>query len=855
MSIHFDNLTVVVTASGLSANRAAEMSAAAAAWNIATRADFVEQIAFLSERPDGWVTTAGGLEYRRETGATTIADLPGWVPNGDATPDHYGADPTGTTGADGFIAAAIAAGHKVIRGTPGSTYLLGQTVLSDAPDGVTIDFTGSTLVQGPLALPGFYMRDATKTHIVGGKWQGNYATAGAWKDLLTTGGITSGDAVGSAAAAYSGVSAITLNGLGVGYVRKGDRVAAVTSGVTHGYIVQADVLIVAGSAAITLDRVLDFALTSGQTVWVDQAGRRQCIPVAYTAGTSTITVGAADVTSATGTPQLLPGDQFCFHTDSNNINEIDYSEVYTVVAGALYSGTYPNVSATVTITPALATDKVLGQRITSIQDHRNNRHSLILFTGSEDCTVDGAALSGCQLHGIAANAAVRSPWDGEDPSIARNINFKILNCIDEDGATGSAFVAAHAEDFQAIGCTARGSTTRNGVQMEQCQSGVVSLCTMEDMKTGVMVTGETGSVTIAASILNGCQIGVEQRNICRSIVITGNQITNNPAFSLIGIKVEAGLRDEELGETTYNSLCDVSGNTISGRCLVTGTYNGSSILIQPPTATTTAAASTRPHYVSVHDNIISYAGRHGIHILQGVRGRASGNIIFSPGENGICSVNGEDFDIVGNIVNDAGMLVASAAYKVDGGTGLVFANNRSPVSVSTGQTWGLETANGPVFRLNFGNWLRGTVASNVASTVDDTSSAAFGDRALESRLNDGVRNSAFGMRAGRLVTTGDNNTALGYNAGATLSTGNRNTLLGSSTDTSGASINNGIAIGYGAKAYSAELALGDDAGAANGLVVATSARAGAASALPATPTGYVHVRVNGVAGLVPFYAR
>lgn len=51
---------------------------------------------------DGQVIVAGGYEYRRLAASTAIADLLGWVPNAEVTPEHFGAV------ADGDQAKAVA---------------------------------------------------------------------------------------------------------------------------------------------------------------------------------------------------------------------------------------------------------------------------------------------------------------------------------------------------------------------------------------------------------------------------------------------------------------------------------------------------------------------------------------------------------------------------------------------------------------------------------------------------------------------------------------------------------------------------------------------------------------------------
>lgn len=58
-----------------------------------TRTDFVSVAG--SDWDIGAIVTANGLEYIRVSGATAIPDLPGWLPDGDVFPGHFGATGSG----------------------------------------------------------------------------------------------------------------------------------------------------------------------------------------------------------------------------------------------------------------------------------------------------------------------------------------------------------------------------------------------------------------------------------------------------------------------------------------------------------------------------------------------------------------------------------------------------------------------------------------------------------------------------------------------------------------------------------------------------------------------------------------
>ena len=78
-----------------------------------TRADFVTAVADKMWRADGVITIAAGLQYKWQSGSTAISDLPGLVPVGDVTPQHWGLADGGTM-TDAILSALVsAAGNRL----------------------------------------------------------------------------------------------------------------------------------------------------------------------------------------------------------------------------------------------------------------------------------------------------------------------------------------------------------------------------------------------------------------------------------------------------------------------------------------------------------------------------------------------------------------------------------------------------------------------------------------------------------------------------------------------------------------------------------------------------------------------
>jgi hypothetical protein len=73
-----------------------------------TRAELVEDVAAGMNLPDGAVVSAAGVQYVADSTTTAISDLPGWLPFGDVTPNHWGQNVTpGTTDMRDAIYGAV----------------------------------------------------------------------------------------------------------------------------------------------------------------------------------------------------------------------------------------------------------------------------------------------------------------------------------------------------------------------------------------------------------------------------------------------------------------------------------------------------------------------------------------------------------------------------------------------------------------------------------------------------------------------------------------------------------------------------------------------------------------------------
>jgi hypothetical protein len=85
----------------------------------------------------------GALTWKKDGGAD-IADLPDFSPDGVATFEHYLAVGDGVTNDTAALLAALQAGHSVVRGREGATYLVDYVDALVAAD-ITLDLTGITI--------------------------------------------------------------------------------------------------------------------------------------------------------------------------------------------------------------------------------------------------------------------------------------------------------------------------------------------------------------------------------------------------------------------------------------------------------------------------------------------------------------------------------------------------------------------------------------------------------------------------------------------------------------------------------------------------------------------------------------
>ena len=80
-----------------------------------TRSNFVSAVSNGLSLPDGSIVSADGLFYEASSGATALGDLLGWLPFGDATPNHFGDNLTpGTTDMRPVFQSAFDAGYSLV---------------------------------------------------------------------------------------------------------------------------------------------------------------------------------------------------------------------------------------------------------------------------------------------------------------------------------------------------------------------------------------------------------------------------------------------------------------------------------------------------------------------------------------------------------------------------------------------------------------------------------------------------------------------------------------------------------------------------------------------------------------------
>lgn len=151
------------------------------------------------------------------------------------------------------------------------------------------------------------------------------------------------------------------------------------------------------------------------------------------------------------------------------------------------------------------------------------------------------------------------------------------------------------------------------------------------------------------------------------------------------------------------------------------------------------------------------------------------------------------------------------------------------------------------------NTLIGNGAGNSLTTSTDTT--CVGVSAGQS-ITTATANTFVGYQSGTLCSGAGNwNTAIGTQSGSTLTTGAFNTFLGAQADTTLATAQFSIALGYNTKVTASnQLSIGSSTGGQGITTQLTVGAAGAAAALPASPTVYATIRWNGVNYVLPLFA-
>jgi len=109
-----------------------------------TRAGLVASIAAGWRQPDGRVVNVAGLDYAFQTGAAAMPGLPGMVPSGAATPEHFGAVGDGVANDQAAMVAWGAVGGKMAL-KAGKTYRMTAKGPVAFPAGAQIEGNGASI--------------------------------------------------------------------------------------------------------------------------------------------------------------------------------------------------------------------------------------------------------------------------------------------------------------------------------------------------------------------------------------------------------------------------------------------------------------------------------------------------------------------------------------------------------------------------------------------------------------------------------------------------------------------------------------------------------------------------------------
>ena len=728
------------------ASDAAASALAAAASEGAANIDAAQAVSAANDAADS-AADAEAAKVAAEAARDEIREL-------YVTLEDFGAVGDGVTPDNAAFAAAAAAGGDVWA-TQGKTYLISAPITVRGATDFCLRMDGATIqmAEGCNAVYRFY--EYTNVGIdfgATGRLIGNYDTDGAWASFATTPGITSGSRTGTASTAYiATTTTITINGLGVGYVKKGYRLSHINGGTTYSYIVTADAAITAGSATVTLDHGLEAPISNGQLIYLNFWNNRWVVASAVGPTDTQITLEMANVTSADGNPRILAGTKFSFHDDYNNIDSIDYTKVCTVAIGGSVTGSYPAKTVTVTLTAPMGRSVPAGTMGTSIMDYYNNEQMPILFYGGTGGFVRGANVSNLRLHGFG-QACINAPWDGANPATKPNIDLKLEGNVDTStNARGALCVAAWSTRGLSIkhnrGTYALGQL-RSVVQVERSDDFDVAENSIYGGQYLCRINGECSDGRITGNRGIHMMRFLQQGNTSTRLTFEGNTGSGHADYTDYMILVLSGMLDEDgasAGSVLRLNSTKVVGNVFNGPTRTTGAAGyGSHIVIGPQNLDAAADEEDWPRQVWVFGNTSTGATYHGIFGLNGNSVTYETNFITGSGLAGIYVKGGDNSDLLSNEVADCCVDTPGKGIVLDGATNVKLDGNKTTVDTGTGMDAGLSLINRATLRGEDNNDWTGTVTSGGLSLM-----------AKQSRA-DLVALCAYGWRAadGQIVTAG-----------------------------------------------------------------------------------------------------
>ncbi|WP_299370408.1 hypothetical protein [uncultured Tateyamaria sp.] len=771
-----------------------------------------------SNPDDGRPFEVMGLKFTVQRQNTTVPGLPGAAPMTPVYVDHFGQgkDLTDLQHGTAAVKAALASGMAQVMLRSRESYTFDETLMPVSGFELIGADKSAVLKQGPNARPGVYFQPGVhNAWLRNMTYHGNRPEAGAYNSFFTSGGISSGSTAGDITAALPATAqTVPLEGLGEGFVLAGDALEWRVAGVLYRRIIQQDVTLAAGAGAFDLDAPLGVAVEAEQTFFVKQPRNRMVLKQAYNEGENRLVLRAAQLTSSANT--LLKGYQFAFHTDSNYVKAVDYSEIYTLAEDAVAQQVNGVWEVEIELTEGLKSDKVLGQLVTSFQDHENNIATSILALGTTDCGVEDLIGADCQLHFAQANACIYSPTFGIAPEDNPNVNFAVTGCLDYSTEPGNCFGAAHADFVTFSGNWGmQGSLQRNFIQFEQCEKIIAFSNQCAGYKSGIMFTGESRDALFYLNTAENCTINYWHRNISANASWSSNVSIAGPNTER-GLRLQAGDPDLDDGDVAFKSRVIATGNTFSGGegKAVAGDYPASSIVVQPTRLGSTVNDLLRPQLIEIARNVFDAPLADAVILSQAAYVSLHANLFNRPGQRALWADNCERLMLGLNRVFDAGDNTPAAAYHLRDCVETIWDNNEATIltrpKTDSGQEWGLYLEGVNTFVSFDGTQMLDGVNGKVNDSaplshvfMGFNAGRAHGF-AADSRIT-GIGGFALADALDAAIRT----TGVGWGAGRTVTTSRYSTFLGAMSDVSDGTLDGVLSMGYNAQArQEGELAMG-----------------------------------------------